>query len=186
MLLGPPEPPDELFDLRGRIRRWRIGPMEGKTMSSTSVASSTTARPVAGWRVVCDVLFKWVALIGLILSLLQFPFAALGFWGAEEKPGDQAWGMAAFEWHSINAMALYGVAILLFVLGILSMANWKVWVLPIALFLLLYFVQGILVGLGFGVNRWYGFLHALDGVLIVLLFAWLYIDRMRRPLRAKS
>lgn len=154
-------------------------------MSSTTASPSQATRPVAGWRVVCDVLFKWIALIGLLLSLLQVPFAALGFWGAEEKPGDQAWGMAAFEWHSINAMVLYAIAIILLVLGVLSLANWKVWVLPIALFLLLYFVQGILVGLGFGLSRWYGFLHALDGVLIIALFAWLYFDRMRHPLRAK-
>lgn len=154
-------------------------------MSSTTASPSNTVKPVAGWRVVCDVLFKWVALIGLLLGLLQVPFAALGFWGAEEKPGDQAWGMAAFEWHSINAMVLYAIAIILLVLGVLSLASWKVWVLPVVLFLLLYFVQGILVGLGFGVSRWYGFLHALDGVLIIALFAWLYFDRMRHPLRAK-
>ncbi|MBX3091092.1 MAG: hypothetical protein KF801_01115 [Cryobacterium sp.] len=152
-------------------------------MSSTTTETSNAVKPVPSWRVVCDVLFKWVALLGLVLALLQVPFAALGFWGAEEKPGDQAWGMAAFEWHSTNAMILYAVAIVLFVLGVLSLANWKVWVLPIVLFLLLYFVQGILVGLGFGVSKWYGFLHALDGVLIIAGFAWLYFDRMRHPLR---
>ncbi|HEU4849370.1 MAG TPA: hypothetical protein VFS93_03075 [Terrimesophilobacter sp.] len=152
-------------------------------MSSAVTTPSTASKPVAGWRVVCDVIFKWLALLGLVLGLLQVAFAALGFWGAEEKPGDQAWGMAAFEPHAINGMILYGLAVVLLILGVLSRANWKVWVLPIVLFLLLYFVQGLLVGLGFGVSKWYGFLHAVDGVLIIAGFAWLYFDRMRHPLK---
>jgi len=146
-------------------------------------STEKTSTPVAGWRVVCDQIFRWVALLGLILSLLQVAFAALGFWGAEEKPGDQDWGMAAFEPHAITGMILYGLAIVLLILGLLSRAGWQVWVIPIVLFLLLYFVQGLLVGLGFGVSRWFGFLHAVDGVLIIAGFGWLFGDRMRHPLR---
>lgn len=151
-------------------------------MSSTV----NTSRSVAGWRVACDQIFTWVALLGLILSLLQVAFAALGFWGAEENPGDQAAGMAAFEPHAITGMILYGIAIVLLILGLLSRVNWTVWVIPIVLFLLLYFVQGILVGLGFGVNRWFGFLHAVDGILILIGFGWLFADRMRHPLRRQG
>jgi hypothetical protein len=132
--------------------------------------------------VICDTVFKWVALLGLALSLLQVALAALGFWGAEEKPGDQAWGMAAFEPHAINGMILYTIAVVLFVLGLLARSGWKAWVIPVVLFALLYFVQGMLVGLGFGVSKWYGFLHAVDGLLIIAGFAWLYFDRMRHPL----
>jgi len=155
-------------------------------MSSTAVPTpSTGSTPVAGWRVTFDVIQKWVALLGLLLSLLQVAFAALGFWGAEEKPGDQAWGMEAFGLHATNGMILYTIAAVLFVLGLLALSGWKAWVIPLVLFLLLFFVQGILVGLGFGVSRWYGFLHALDGTLIIAGFAWLYFDRLRRPLKAR-
>lgn len=153
-------------------------------VSPNVTPARTSPAQVAGWRVVCDVIFKWVALLGLLLTLLQVALAALGFWGAEEKPGDQAWGMAAFEPHAINGMILYSLAVVLLILGLLSRANWKVWVLPIVLFLLLYFVQGLLVGLGFGVSKWFGFLHAIDGVLILVGFAWLYFDRMRHPLKS--
>lgn len=152
-------------------------------MSSAVTTPSTASKPVVGWRVVCDVIFKWVALLGLLLSLLQVAFAALGFWGAEEKPGDQAWGMEAFAPHAINGMILYGIAVVLFILGLLAMSGWKAWVIPLVLFALLYFVQGMLVGLGFGVSKWFGFLHAVDGVLIIAGFAWLYLDRMRHPLK---
>ena len=154
-------------------------------VSPTAIPTLSAPASVAGWRVACDVIFKWVALLGLLLSLLQVAFAALGFWGAEEKPGNQAWGMAAFEPHAINGMILYSLAVVLLILGVLSRANWKVWVIPIVLFLLLYFVQGILVGLGFGVSKWYGFLHAVDGILIIAGFAWLYFDRMRYPLKTR-
>lgn len=151
-------------------------------MSSATATPSNTRKPVAGWRVICDRIFKWVALLGLLDSLLQVAFAALGFWGAEEKPGDQAWGEAAFEPHAINGMILYAIAVLLFILGLLAMSGWKALVIPVVLFALLYFVQGMLVGLGFGVSKWFGFLHAVDGVLIIAGYAWLYFDRMRHPL----
>ncbi|WP_166999175.1 hypothetical protein [Paramicrobacterium fandaimingii] len=151
-----------------------------------NVAQSTESVPrhVAGWRTVIDRIYQWVALLGLVLALLQVAFAALGFWGAEEKPGDQAWGMAAFEPHAINGMVLYVIAAVLFILGLLSRANWKVWVVPLVLFILLYGVQGMLVGLGFGVSKWFGFLHALNGAVIIAGFAWVYLNRVRRPLRA--
>lgn len=152
-------------------------------MSTATPPSTTGIHPIPGWRVVCDVIAKWVALLGLILALLQVPFAALGFWGGLEKPGDEAWGRAAFDWHTLNANVLYGVAIVLFILGLLSRANWKSWVIPLVLFTLLYFVQGLLVGLGFGLSKWYGFLHAFDGVIIIIGFAWLYFDRLRHPLK---
>ena len=88
-------------------------------MSSTAVSTpSTGAEPVAGWRLIIDVVQKWVALLGLLLSLLQVAFAALGFWGAEEKPGDQAWGMAAFLPHATNGMILYIVAAVLFAIAL--------------------------------------------------------------------
>ncbi len=155
-------------------------------MSTAVLPTPTASKPIAGWRVITDVVFKWVALLGLLLSLTQVTFAALGFWGAEENPGDQAWGMAAFEPHAITGMILYAVAAVLFLLGVLAMSGWKSWIIPLVLFALLYFVQGLLVGLGFGVSRWYGFLHAVDGVLIIAGFAWLYYDRLRHPLQART
>ncbi|QPZ39042.1 hypothetical protein [Paramicrobacterium chengjingii] len=149
-----------------------------------NVAQTTDAVPrhVAGWRTVIDRFYQWIALLGLVLALLQVAFAALGFWGAEEKPGDQAWGMAAFEPHAINGMVLYVIAVVLFILGLLSRANWKVWAVPLVLFILLYGAQGLLVGLGFGVSKWFGFVHALNGVVIIAGFAWIYLNRVRRPL----
>ncbi|WP_166982179.1 hypothetical protein [Paramicrobacterium fandaimingii] len=144
----------------------------------------TAERQIAPWRIAIDRVYQWVALLGLVLALLQVAFAALGFWGAEEKPGDQAWGMAAFEPHTINGMVLYAVAAVLFILGLLSRANWKVWVVPLVLFVLLYGVQGMLVGLGFGVSKWFGFLHALNGTVIIAGFAWIYLNRVWRPLRS--
>ncbi len=149
---------------------------------TTVTKPATPAGTVAGWRVVVDQVQKWVALLGLVLSLLQVAFAALGFWGAEEKPGDMEWGIAAFGPHLMNGMILYIIAAVLFVLGLLARSSWKAWVIPLVLFVLLYFVQGLLGGLGFGVSKWFGFLHAVDGLLIIGGYAWLYVDRLRHPM----
>lgn len=156
-------------------------------MTSSASVTPLAAATVPGWRIACDTIFRWVALLGSVLSILQVAFAALGFWGAEEKPGDQAWGMAAFEPHVINGMILYGIAAVLFVLGLLSMSGWPRWVVPLVLFVLLFWVQGLLVGLGFSESRWYGFLHAISGLVIIGGFGWLFGDRTRHPLgRAES
>lgn len=156
---------------------------------------STTARvpserhvgsPVASYRVVFDVIERWLALLGVLLCALQFSFAALGFWGAEEKPGDQAHGMAAFAPHAVNGQILGYLAILTLIAGIVSRANVAAWLIPLVLAVLLMLVQGLLVGLGFEVSKWYGFLHALDGAIISAGFVWLMIDRFRHPLRTRA
>ncbi len=44
----------------------------------------------------------------------------------------------------------------------------------------------VLVGIGFGVNPWFGFLHAVGGTVSTAGFTWLMIDRFRHPLSTKA
>lgn len=138
--------------------------------------------PVATYRVVSDVAQRWFALLGVVLCALQIGFAALGFWSSQQNPGDEAAGRAAFAPHAFNGQLLEYLAVLLLILGLLSHANWKVWVIPLVAAVLLFVFQGMLVGLGFGVSVWFGFLHAINGTIITAGFVWLMIDRWRHPL----
>jgi len=145
----------------------------------------TTDTPAPRYRVVADRVQAWGALLGVVLCAVQVAFAALGFWGAQEHPGDEAADRAAFDPHVVNGMILQYLAVVLLLLGIVTAVSWKVWVIPLALAILLFAVQGLLVGLGFEVGKWFGALHAFSGMAITAGFAWLMIDRFRRPLGAR-
>lgn len=151
---------------------------------STSTHSGVVAdrRTIATYRIVADSIQRWLAMLGFILCAVQIAFAASGFWGVVENPGDQAAGIAAFEPHFIMGKVLQYLALVLLVLGVLSRANWKSWAIPLVLAILLFVVQGVLVGLGFELGRWYGALHAFDGTIITAGFVWLWYDRWRHPL----
>ncbi|MBX3079909.1 MAG: hypothetical protein KF692_11845 [Cryobacterium sp.] len=154
--------------------------MSTATQAHTPVA---TTKVVASYRVVCDVAQKWLALVGVILCSLQIGFAALGFWDADLNGGGEKVTRAAFEPHAINAIVLQYLAVGLLILGLLAWSGWKGWVIPLVMAVMLFTVQGILVGLGFEVNIWFGFLHAVSGTVITAGFVWLMIDRWRHPVR---
>lgn len=155
------------------------------TIRSTKSDMSSTGQPVAehaaAYRVAADLLQRWLALLGVVLCALQVGLAALGFWEGDLGGGTESAFRAGFAAHGDNGMVLSYLAVLLLILGIVSHANTKAWVLPLALAILLFAVQGPLVGLGFGVSAWFGFVHAVVGTLIMAGFAWLMLDRWRHP-----
>ena len=136
----------------------------------------------AAWRVVADVVQRWVATVGLVICGIQVAFAAYGFWVIQSHPGDEAFGRQAFASHALTGTVLSYLALAMLILGIISRADVKGWVVPLIAALLLFGVQGPLVGLGFGVNPWFGALHALDGMVITAGFAWIALSRWLRPM----
>ncbi|WP_349903255.1 hypothetical protein [Parafrigoribacterium humi] len=153
-------------------------------MSTTTQNHVSTESPsaAAGYRSVFDAVQRWLALLGVVLCALQIGFAALGFWGAQLNGGGEQATRAAFEPHGMNGEVLQYLAVLLLILGLVARSGWKAWVIPLVLAVMLFTVQGILVGLGFDVNEWFGFLHAISGTVITAGFVWLMIDRWRHPL----
>lgn len=137
----------------------------------------------AAWRVVADVVQRWVATVGLVGCGIQVAFAAYGFWAAQSHPGDEAFGRQAFASHAITGEVLQYLALAMLLFGILSRADVKGWVVPLIVALLLFGAQGPLVGLGFDVNPWFGALHALDGMVITAGFGWLAVSRWLHPMR---
>ena len=148
----------------------------------TSLPPAPAEATAAGTRVFADIAQRWLAYLGALLCVLQVGLAALGFWGGYEDGGSEKATRAAFEAHGMNGELLGVVAVLLLVAGLVGRANKKSWMLPLVLCVLLWAVQGLLVGLAFGLNRWFGMVHALDGMAIMGLFLWLAADRRRHPL----
>jgi hypothetical protein len=142
------------------------------------------AKSIAGWRVVFDRLVLIGAIIGVVTCACQVAFAAYGFWVLALNPGDEQAAMSAFEMHATTGMILSYLAIALLIFGLLSRASWKSWAIPLVLAILLWGVQGMLVGLGFSVSPWYGALHAFSGMTIAGGFVWLTVNRSRHPLHS--
>ena len=152
-------------------------------MADTSAhAWFATQRPVASWRVWADIAQRWLALLGFLASLLDGFYGALGFGNLMGEVGDPA---QAFVPHAIWGQVLEGIAVLLFVLGLIAASGWKAWVIPLALFGLAFFVQGLLIDLGFG-GRLYVLLHVVTGILIIVGFGYLFGNRTRHPLSARG
>ncbi|MBX3068370.1 MAG: hypothetical protein KF867_08195 [Cryobacterium sp.] len=149
-----------------------------------SASSKVTSAGLAGYRVGAHVIARWVALLAVIACALQVAFAAYGFWIAATSGGDEALTRNAFWSHTLTGQILQYSAAALFVLGLIAWTGWKGWVIPLVLAVLLFVVQGLLVGLGFGVNPWFGALHAFDGMIITAGFVWLMVNRWRDPRKA--
>jgi len=152
------------------------------TAPETSLPQAPSETAPGGTRVFADAAQRWLAAAGALLCVLQVGFAALGFWGGYEDGGTEKVTKSAFEPHAVNGELLGIIAVLLLIAGLVGRANKKAWVIPLVLVVLLWAVQGLLVGLAFGVGRYFGLLHALDGMAIMGLFMWLAAERRRHPL----
>lgn len=137
---------------------------------------------VRRYRVIFDRVQFVGAIAGMVICALQVAFAAFGFWQGTRHPGDEAADRAAFLPHAATGQVLQYLAVVLLICGLIAWAGWKSWVIPLVLAVLLFVVQGLLVGLGFDVNPWFGALHAFDGMVITAGFVWLTVDRARHPL----
>lgn len=154
------------------------------TTARTPTTPGTVPVEIGGYRVGADIAQRWFALLGVVLCALQIGFAALRFWQSL-NPGDEAAGRAAFAPHAMTGEVLQYLAVLLLILGLISRPNLKAWIIPLVVAVLLFVVQGMLVGLGFGVSPWFGFMHAISGTVITAGFLWLMLDRWRHPLRSR-
>ena len=149
-------------------------------MTETSaVARLSTQAPVASWRVWADVTQRWLALLGFLASLLDGFYGAQGFVNLISEVGDPA---LVFVPHVIVGQILYGVAALLFVLGLIAGSGWKAWVMPLVLFALLFLVQGLISAMD---HRLHALVHGLTGILIMVGFGYLFGNRLRHPLSAR-
>lgn len=150
------------------------------TTASKSRPTHVRQGTVGAVRLVADGVQRWLAAAAVVLCAIQIAFAGSGFWAT--ATGGEAAGRAAFEPHAINGEVLQWIAVALLVGGIIARANKKAWIIPLVVAVLLWGVQGLLVGLGFGVSTFFGALHAFDGTVITAGFVWLAYDRWQHRL----
>jgi hypothetical protein len=149
--------------------------------SKHAVAAGTeqvTAAPITGLRRGALLVYRWALLAFLLAGVTQIFLAGLGVFRIQDQ-GLAAAGDSAFAPHRTLGFAMGGIALLILVLAVIARPGARAVAGSAVLVLLTSLVQSLLAGLGED-HAAYGALHALDGLLILGIAAYLYFWSRRR------
>jgi bacteriorhodopsin len=132
------------------------------------VTDTTTDLP-PGLRRGADRAFAYLAALFFLGLLVQIYLAGVGVFGDHVKQVEDA---TSFEAHRNFGFALGIVALVLLVLALLARVSQAVVISTLVLAVLAIVMQSLLAAAGDD-NEWAGGLHALDGIVILLLAGWL-------------
>jgi hypothetical protein len=136
-----------------------------------------TDRPseVSTTRRAAQVAYRWLLLGFLLLGAVQIFLAGLGAFRIDNTGAS---GDTAFAPHRAVGFAMAGVALVILILALIARPGVRAAVLAAVLFLLAFLAQSLLAGLADNAVL-FGGLHALDGLAILAIAAFLYL-RARR------
>jgi hypothetical protein len=145
------------------------------------MASSTDTRTpspaVTGLRRTALTAYRWLLLGFLLLGAAQIFLAGLGAFRIDNAG---AYGDTAFAPHRAVGFAMGGVALFILVLALIGRPGVRAIVLSAVLFLLAFLAQSLLASLA-DHSVAFGGLHALDGLAILGIAAFLSVSARRRP-----
>jgi hypothetical protein len=123
-----------------------------------------------------DKIFAWLAALTALAVVVQVFLAGVGVFGIDAaKPEDAS----SFDPHRALGEIIGGLTLLMLIAALIARASKRVMWTSIVLFLLAEFAQHGLAS-GGNSNKWVGGLHALDGVVILLIALWLHLDSRSR------
>jgi len=137
-------------------------------MTETAVASSD----LVGWRRGVDRAFVYLVTLFFVGVLVQVFLAGVGAFGELGDHVTKLEDASSFDPHRALGNILGGLALILLILAALARAARPVWVGALVLAILAAVAQSGLAAGGED-NKWVGGLHALDGIIILLLAGWL-------------
>ena len=144
------------------------------------MASSTGTRSPesteTGLRRAAQAGYRWLLLAFLALGAVQIFLAGLGAFRIDNLGVS---GDTAFAPHRAVGFAMAGVALLILVLALVARPGVRAVLASVLLFLLVFLVQSLLAGLADS-TVWFGGLHALDGLAILGIAAFLYLAARRQ------
>ena len=121
--------------------------------------------------------YRWLLLAFLLLGAVQIFLAGLGAFRIDNLGVS---GDTAFAPHRAVGFAMGGVALLILVLALIARPGVRAVLGSVLLFLLAVLVQSLLASLADN-TVWFGGLHALDGLAILGIAAFLYLAARRQP-----
>ena len=137
-------------------------------MTETTVASND----LTGWRRGVDRAYVYLVTLFFVGVLVQVFLAGVGAFGVFDSHATKIADASSFDPHRALGNILGGVALILLILAALVRASRATWVGALVLAILAAVAQSGLAG-GGEHSKWVGGLHALDGIIILLLSGWL-------------
>jgi Family of unknown function (DUF6220) len=142
-------------------------------------SAADTRRPspdVTGPRRAVLTAYRWLLLGFLLVGAVQIFLAGLGAFRIDSL---NVSGETAFAPHRAVGYAMGGVALVIFILALIARAGTRTAVLAGVLFVLAFLAQSVLASLADHAAL-VGGLHALDGLAILGIAAFLYVSVRRR------
>jgi hypothetical protein len=143
--------------------------------SSTRTQSPQTTE--TGLRRAAQAGYRWLLLAFLVLGAVQIFLAGLGAFRIDNLGVS---GETAFAPHRDVGFAMGGVALFILVLALIARPGVRAVIASAVLFVLAVVVQSLLASLADN-TVWFGGLHALDGLAILGIAAFLYLAARRQP-----
>ena len=136
-----------------------------------------TDRPseVSTARRAAQVAYRWLLLGFLLLGAVQIFLAGLGAFRLDNTGVS---GDTAFAPHRAVGFAMGGVALVILILALIARAGTRAVILSAVVFLLAFLAQSLLASLA-DHSVAFGGLHALDGLAILAIAAFLYLSARR-------
>jgi heme/copper-type cytochrome/quinol oxidase subunit 1 len=147
--------------------------------SKDTVAAGTgqaTAAPITGLRRGALVAYRWALLAFLLAGVAQIFLAGLGAFRLQDQVGA---GDSAFAPHRALGFSMGAIALVILVLAVIARPGARAIAGSAVLVLLTGLMQSLLAGFAED-HVVFGALHALDGLLILSIAAYLYYWSRRR------
>ncbi len=141
--------------------------------SSTDTRSPSPA--VTGLRRAALTAYRWLLLGFLLLGAVQIFLAGLGAFRLDNTGVS---GDTAFAPHRAVGFAMGGVALVILILALIARPGTRAVVLAAVMFVLAFLAQSVLASLADNTVL-FGGLHALDGLAILAIAAFLYLSARR-------
>jgi hypothetical protein len=143
---------------------------------SSSVQTDSTSRFTSARRGALAA-YRWLLLGFLLLGAVQIFLAGLGAFRLDNTGVS---GDTAFAPHRAIGFAMAGVALVILILALIARPGTRAAVLAAVMFVLAFLAQSVLASLADNTVL-FGGLHALDGLAILGIAAFLYVSVRRRP-----
>jgi hypothetical protein len=141
-----------------------------------SVGTRSPSSAVTGLRRAALTGYRWLLLAFLLIGAVQIFLAGLGAFRLANLDGSAD---TAFAPHRAVGFAMGGVALVIFILALISRLGVRAIIASAVLFLLAFLAQSLLASTADN-TVFFGGLHALDGLAILCIAAFLYGAARRR------
>jgi hypothetical protein len=151
-----------------------------------TIAGQVASAPGSALRRGADAGYRWLLLLFLVAGVVQIFLAGLGVFHLHAYGLDDPAGDSALDPHRTLGFAMGGIAVLILLFALVARPGRRQVVLAAVLVLQTMVLQSLLAGLGDDSPVWGG-LHALDGLLALVVAGYLYgVAQVRRRAAARD